>query len=134
MARRSRLGMMLALNPYNQLRRRTDDARTGNDRRLLLSVRTYRQNPSSPGGVNRAYHLARPDVILALITSKLSAATVITDYILQDWNQAGLHQPSAFRAFLETHPASAIQFEIGKLSDRDWLEVQARLRLAIAVA
>ena len=82
----------------------------------------------------RDYHTARPDVILALITAKLSAPTASTDYILQDWNQAGLHQPSAFRAFLETHPASAIQFEIGKLSDRDWLEVQARLRLAIAVA
>ncbi len=80
------------------------------------------------------YHLARPDVILALVTSNLLAVTAITDYLLQDWSIAGLHKPSAFRAFLETHPASAVLFEIGKLSDRDWLEVQARLRLAIAVA
>jgi mRNA interferase MazF len=79
------------------------------------------------------YHANRPDVILAVITKEIDKATAPTDYVLQDWQAAGLHLPSAFRAFLETYPAAAIAKVIGRLSDRDWQEVQARLRLAIAV-
>ncbi len=79
------------------------------------------------------YHANRPDVVLALITKNINLATAPTDYVIQDWQQAGLHLPSAFRAFLETHPATTIIHEIGHLSDRDWKEVQARLRLAVAV-
>jgi len=79
------------------------------------------------------YHSVRPDVILAVITKQVHQATAPTDYLLQDWQAAGLHVPSAFRAFLETQPATSIAKEIGKLSARDWHEVQARLRLALAV-
>ena len=79
------------------------------------------------------YHATRPDMIFAVITKQIQDATAPTDYILQDWQAAGLHVPSAFRAFLETHPATAIFKEIGHLTDRDWQEVQARLQLALAV-
>ena len=78
------------------------------------------------------YHRSRPDVILALLTSQVADATAPTDYILQDWAQAGLHHPSAVRMFLATLPATAVMV-IGHLSDRDWQEVQERLRLALAV-
>ena len=81
-----------------------------------------------------AYHAARPDVVLAVITSQTKAATAPTDYVLQDWVTAGLHSPSAFRAYLATLPATNIVTRIGQLSDRDWLEVQARLRVALAVS
>jgi mRNA interferase MazF len=80
-----------------------------------------------------AYHANRPDVILAIITSNLADASAPTDYVLHDWMMAGLHRASAFRAFIETHPVNSIHRVIGRLSDRDWKEVQARLRLAIAV-
>jgi len=78
------------------------------------------------------YHRSRPDVILALLTSQVANATAPTDYILQDWAQAGLHRPSAVRMFLATLPATTVTV-IGHLSDRDWQEVQQRLRLALAV-
>lgn len=78
------------------------------------------------------YHEARPDVILAVLTSRVDAATAPTDCLIQDWSTAGLHKPSAFRAFLATLPA-ANTIVIGHLSDRDWQEVQARLRMALAV-
>ncbi|HYH87253.1 MAG TPA: type II toxin-antitoxin system PemK/MazF family toxin [Pyrinomonadaceae bacterium] len=81
-----------------------------------------------------AYHAARPDVIFAVITSQTRAATAPTDYVLQDWSAAGLHSPSAFRSYLATLPATSIVAVIGQLSDRDWLEVQARLRVALAVS
>jgi mRNA interferase MazF len=80
-----------------------------------------------------AYHAARPDVVLAVITSQTRTATAPTDYVLQDWSTAGLHSPSAFRAYLATLPTTSIVAVIGQLSQHDWLEVQARLRIALAV-
>ena len=78
------------------------------------------------------YHAHHPDVVLSVLTSQLSGATTPTDYVLQDWPAAGLHAPSAFRAYLGTYAASAVKV-IGHLSARDWQEVQARLKRALAV-
>ena len=79
------------------------------------------------------YHNTRPDAIVGLLTTQSAAATNPSDYTLQDWAAAGLHSPSAFRAFLATLPKAAFTREIGQLSARDWQEVQARLRIALAV-
>ena len=54
------------------------------------------------------YHRTRPDAILGLLTSQVGAATGPTDYVLQDWQTAGLHSPSASRAFLATLPATSL--------------------------
>ena len=78
------------------------------------------------------YQSVRPDVILAILTRQIAKATSPTDYILQDWQAARLRYPTAFRSYLTT----ALQTKpilLGHLSDRDWAEVQARLRLALAV-
>lgn len=79
-----------------------------------------------------AYHSNRPDVVLGLLTTQTAGATGPTDYILQDWPAAGLHNPSAFRVFLATLPATSVVV-IGHLTARDWQEVQARLRVGLAV-
>jgi mRNA interferase MazF len=73
-----------------------------------------------------------PDLIVALLTTQLHQATTATDYILQDWAAAGLRSPSAVRLYLETVDP-ALTRSIGQLTDRDWQEVQARLRLGLAV-
>jgi mRNA interferase MazF len=78
------------------------------------------------------YQATRPDVVLAVLTKQVASATAPTDYVLQDWQAAGLRYPTAFRAFLNTFVATHPVW-IGHLSDRDWAEVQARLRLALAV-
>jgi mRNA interferase MazF len=78
------------------------------------------------------YHVHHPDVILALVTTQLRHATTPTDYILLDWAAAGLHQPSAVRVYLDLALAADVKL-IGRLSDRDWQEIQARLRLGLAV-
>jgi len=80
----------------------------------------------------QAYHKTRPDVVLGLLTSQIAGATGPTDYILKDWLVAGLHSALAFRSFLATLPATSVVV-IGHLSDRDWQEVQDRLRIALAV-
>ncbi len=78
------------------------------------------------------YHTHRPDVIVGLVTTNIAAATAPTDYVFQDWVAAGLHQPSAYRSYLVTLDDGSLP-PIGHLSDRDWQEVQARLKLALAV-
>ena len=80
------------------------------------------------------YHATRPDVTVGLCTTQLGSATGPTDYLLVDWAAAGLHVPTAFRCFFNSQPASRVRRLIGRLSDRDWAEVQARLRLALAFA
>ena len=49
------------------------------------------------------YHKTRPDVILVVITTQISSAISTTDYLLEDWKMAGLHKPSAFRAYFGTY-------------------------------
>lgn len=80
-----------------------------------------------------AYHAQRPDVIVALLTTNLKAATATTDYLLQDWQTAGLNQPSALRVYLAMVEQSVVGPAIGQLSANDWAEAQARLQIALSV-
>lgn len=77
------------------------------------------------------YHAHRPDLILAVLTTQITSATTPLDYLLQDWAAAGLHHPSAFRAYLGMATPSAVQV-IGHLSERDWQNIQACLNRALA--
>ncbi len=78
------------------------------------------------------YHRNHRDVIVAVVTSQIASATTPTDHILKDWGDAGLAVPSVVRLYLGTCLASNVR-AIGQLSKRDWEEVKARLKLALAV-
>lgn len=79
-----------------------------------------------------AYHQCRPDVLFRLVTRQVEKADTAFDCVIFDWEDAGLQLPSAMRSFLFTKPRSQIS-KIGTLSDADWREVQARLRLALEI-
>src|SRR6266550_2639269 len=70
------------------------------------------------------YHDHRPDIIVAICTTQINDATAPTDYVLQDWSDAGLSQVTAVRMFLNTYPRTCVVRELGELSERDWQEVQ----------
>ena len=72
------------------------------------------------------------DVVVAELTTKLAKASQPTSYALQDWSAAGLLYATVLRCFFSMANKADCQ-KIGRLSDRDWQEVQARLRLALAV-
>lgn len=76
------------------------------------------------------YHRLRRDMIIGTLTSQIPAGIGKFDWILGDWQSVGLHQPTAFKAFLVTLPVSAAR-KIGRLSSADWKEIQNRLALAI---
>lgn len=77
------------------------------------------------------YHAHRPDVIIGLITSQQKGLGS-TDYLLEDWQTAGLRVASVFRSFIVTLPASANLVVIGQLSKRDWEGVRACIKVALA--
>lgn len=77
------------------------------------------------------YHTTRPDIIVGLVTSQTSKATALTDFLIQDWQSAGLRVPSAFRAFIVTLPRSAVVGTMGTLTRPDWNEVVKRVKLAM---
>ena len=77
------------------------------------------------------YHTARPDIVVGLMTRQTTALGP-TDYVLQDWSQAGLRVPSVFRSFFATLPPTTHPVRVGHLSDRDWQEVCACVRTALA--
>jgi mRNA interferase MazF len=78
------------------------------------------------------YHTYRPDVVVGLLTTQIQAAKAPTDYLLLDWAKAGLRKPSAFRSYLATLDRIG-SVHVGRLTERDWLGVQASLARALAI-
>jgi mRNA-degrading endonuclease toxin of MazEF toxin-antitoxin module len=99
---------------------------------VLLSFPGIKQTKVRPAVIlsSRIYNRARPDLILGLVTSQINKAVGPTDHLLQDWSQARLTRPSAFRAYFVTLPKSVVRFRVGKLTDRDWRGVQEKTKLA----
>ena len=77
------------------------------------------------------YHATRPDLILGLLTTKTQKANSPTDWILQDWQTAGLHRETAFRSFVITLPKTQVYAQIGSLSAQDWQAVRQAVRAAL---
>jgi len=78
------------------------------------------------------YHGERPqDAIVAVISTQTQKYNGNTDYLLQDWQAAGLLQPSVLRCTLLTILAARVNRKVGDLSARDLQEVSNRLRLAL---
>ena len=98
---------------------------------LLPGARQTKRRPAIVVSTDN-YHLARPDVVLAIITSRVEDAATEFDCVLFDWKDAGLQLPSAMRSYLFTVEIAEVT-KLGTLSAADWLEVQKRLRLALEI-
>ena len=78
------------------------------------------------------YLSERPDVIVGILTTKIPTPLTSTDYVLRDWQAAGLRAPSCFRAFVLTlHRSNATV--VGHLSSGDWGRVRQCVLTAFAV-
>lgn len=77
------------------------------------------------------YHATEPDLILAALTSKTVAATGPLDYVLRDWQAAGLRYPSALKPVLFTLDPTRVLYRVGALTQADLAEVDQRLRRAL---
>ncbi len=77
------------------------------------------------------YHTTEPDLIMAAITSNTANATGPLDYVLKDWQSAGLRFPSALKPVLFTLDPVRVFHRIGSLGSTDLAEVGQRLRTAL---
>jgi mRNA interferase MazF len=59
------------------------------------------------------------DVVIAYVTSQLSASTSLGDYRIQKWKEAGLPKPSMVRMKFATVTKNIIIKTIGKLETED---------------
>jgi mRNA interferase MazF len=77
------------------------------------------------------YHREEPDLLLAAVTSNVAAATGNLDYPIEQWQQAGLKFPSAFKPVLFTLDPQRVIHPIGALQSSDILEIDKRLKVAL---
>jgi len=71
-----------------------------------------------------AYHTARPELLLAYVSSQLSQVNPAIDYILADWKLAGLLKPSFVRPKVAAVEPALVVHCAGALTDRDMLEME----------
>lgn len=79
------------------------------------------------------YQHSRPDLLLAYVSSQISKATAPIDYILADWQAAGLLKPSFVRPKIAAIEPKLIVHQVGRLLGHDLDEVDRRLRNAMAL-
>ena len=79
------------------------------------------------------YHATEPDLLLAAITSNIAAAKTKVDYVLADWEAAGLRYPSAFKPVLFTLDPVRVIFRMGALTPADLKQVNERLARALGL-
>ena len=70
-----------------------------------------------------AYQQTRPDIVLIAVTSQIRSSLSTGEYILKDWQGAGLAKPSLIKPFIATLDQTQIIRHLGKLgvSDEDAL-------------
>jgi mRNA interferase MazF len=74
------------------------------------------------------YNQATGEVIIAQITSRVSAPPRPGDYLIQGWREAKLPRPALVRARLATLKASQVLRKLGELTEGDVKAVQEALR------
>ncbi len=80
--------------------------------------------------VSASAYNQRGDLVIGAVTSQ--APRFPSDYALQDWAAAGLQFASTVRMLLATAAESRVLHQVGRLTDRDWTEVQTRIRQVFA--
>jgi mRNA interferase MazF len=79
------------------------------------------------------YQSVRSELLLAYVSSQISKVAPPLDYILTDWKSAGLPKVSFVRPKLAAIEPTLVVYQIGALSAQDSLEVDRRLRQALAL-
>lgn len=74
----------------------------------------------------------RPDLVVLAATSRLSNVPTALEYILGDWQQAGLPKPSMCKPVLLTIERALVVRKLGRLSTPDWQGVRRMLSAMLA--
>lgn len=77
------------------------------------------------------YHKHRPDLLLVYVSSQITKANPQIDYVLTDWQGAGLLKPSFVRPKVAAIEPELIVHTVGALSANDLEQVDKCLRRAM---
>lgn len=80
------------------------------------------------------YHQATPDVLLAAVTSNVQALSHPGDWLINDWQQAGLLKPSLAQTKIATVEAAILGRKLGRLSTADMAGLEQGIRLALGLS
>jgi mRNA interferase MazF len=76
---------------------------------------------------NRAYNLARPDVVVMAVTSQVRPLSVLGDVWVTEWQSAGLLKPSSIKPVFAPIEQRLVIRQLGTLQSAD----EAMLRTGI---
>lgn len=79
------------------------------------------------------YHSIYAEILLAYVSSQVAKVENKLDYVLQDWQSAGLLKPSFVRPKLAAIDPQLVVFKPGKLSSLDLMEIDRRLYYSLGL-
>jgi mRNA interferase MazF len=79
------------------------------------------------------YWQIRAEYLLAYVSSQISKADPELDYVLVDWEAAGLLKPSFMRPKIAAIDPTLVVYHVGKLSAHDLSGIDACLRQAMSL-
>lgn len=79
------------------------------------------------------YMAIERDIIVAGVTSRLAQTEGPFDYVLTDWEEAGLRLPSALKPLLASIDPDLVLLRIGRLTASDMEGVDEVLRSALSL-
>lgn len=78
-----------------------------------------------------AYQQTRPDVIVLAVTSQVRSVLATGEYMIRDWQSAGLLKPSVLKPLIATLEQTQIIQTLGQLSAADRTGLQQILQIIL---
>jgi len=79
------------------------------------------------------YHQQRQETIISAITSRIDRI-LISDYLLNAWQEAGLLYPSVATGIIRTIKQNMVVRKLGRISPDDLKEIDKQLGIALGIA
>jgi len=88
---------------------------------------SVKQRPSLVISVD-AFQERGPDLLIMAVTSQVRGRLNLGEFIIRDWQTAGLLKPSAVKAAITTIEAGLVRRWLGRLSDYDLEQLKKALQ------
>ena len=93
---------------------------------------SVKQRPSLVISVD-AFQERGPDLLIMAVTSQIRGPLKLGEFIIRDWQAAGLLKPSAVKAAITTVEAKLVRRRLGRLSDYDLEQLNKMLQTLLGL-
>ena len=93
---------------------------------------SVKQRPSLVISVD-AFQERGPDLLIMAVTSQVRGPLKLGEFIIRDWQAAGLLKPSAVKAAITTVEASLVRRRLGHLSNYDLEQLKKMLQTLLGL-